>query len=134
MPKYVLPIIALLIGYPQSIPKNVPKLERAIIMHKEKYNVMSDDIIIKAYENKYGELGDDIDDFLKKNYKEAIEYDRQLNTSLVNTTKERIKKFEIQNPAQFLFNLRYPTDASVAFNKKQLRIKKCRIRILDYLK
>ncbi len=121
IPKHVLPIISLSIGYPESIPNYVPKLKRDIIVHKEKYNIMSDDDILKAYESKYEQFGEDIDDFLKKNYIESIEYDRQLDTSFVERVKERIQKFGIKNPAQFLFNLRYPSDAMVALNKKQLR-------------
>lgn len=121
IPEFVLPIISLSIGYPQSIPESVPKLNRDVIIHHEKYKEMSDADILKAYENKYGDWDDNLDIFLEKNYIEAIEYDKQLDLNLVNETKERIKRFKIQNPAQFLFNLRYPYKASVALNKKLFR-------------
>ena len=121
IPNYVLPVMSLSIGYPESVPKHIPKLKRSVIVHQEKYKILSDDDIMEAYKEKYGAFNDNIDEYLQKAYIEAIEYDKQQDTSMVNRVKERIEKFGIKNHAQFLFNLRYPSEAMVAMNKKQFR-------------
>jgi nitroreductase len=121
IPKYVLPVISLSIGYPERTPENICKLDKNVVIHKEKYDSMNDDRINQAYNNKYKEFNDNIDEFLQKAYVEAIEYDKQLDTNMVKKLKERIEKFKIKNPAQFLFDLRYPAKAMVAMNKKLFR-------------
>lgn len=36
IPEYVLPMMLLSIGYPKSVPKNIPKLKRNVITHRER--------------------------------------------------------------------------------------------------
>ena len=121
IPNYVLPVMSLSIGYPDSIPKHIPKLKRSVIVHEEKYNILSDNDIMDAYDEKYGAFNDNSNDYIQKVYVEAIEFDKQQNTGMVKRVKERMEKFGIKNHAQFLFNLRYPSKAVVAINKKQFR-------------
>jgi nitroreductase len=121
IPSYVLPVMSLSIGYPERIPEKICKLNKSVVVHKEKYGVMNDDGIGEAYNNKYKEFYDNFDKYLQKAYVEAIEYDKQLDTNMVEKLKERIEKFKIKNPAQFLFNIRYPAKAMVAMNKKLFR-------------
>jgi FMN reductase [NAD(P)H] len=121
IPSYILPIISLSIGYPETIPKHIPKLKTSAIIHKEKYNILSDDDITEAYNNKYGIFNDNLDEYIQKVYVEAIEYDKQENSNMIKIVKERMEKFGIKNHAQFLFNLRYPSKAMVAINKKMFR-------------
>lgn len=121
IPNYVLPIISLSIGYPERIPENICKLNNSVVIHKEKYEIMNDDDINEAYNQKYKEFNDNLDEYLQKSYVEAIEHDKQLGTNMVKKLKERIEKFNIKNPAQFLFNLRYPAKVMVAMNKKLFR-------------
>ena len=82
---------------------------------------MNENDIFEAYNNKYKEFNENIDEFLQKAYVEAIEYDKQLEANMVNMLKERIDKFKIKNPAQILFDLRYPAKAMVAMNRKLFR-------------
>ncbi|MFX0073783.1 MAG: nitroreductase family protein [Candidatus Hermodarchaeota archaeon] len=121
VPKYVLPIISLSIGYPERIPENICKINKSVIIHKEKYENMNETDIIAAYNNKYEAFNVNIDEFFQEAYVEALEYDKQLNGNMVKRVKERIEKFSVKNPAQFLFNLRYPSKAMVAMNKKLFR-------------
>lgn len=121
IPKYVLPVMSLSIGYPERIPKNICKLNKSVVIHKERYEIMNDDDINEAYNNKYKAFNDNIDEYLQEAYVEAIEYDKQLDINMVKKLKERIEKFKIKNPAQFLFDIRYPTRAMVAMNKKLFR-------------
>lgn len=117
IPEYVLPMMVLSIGYPKSIPANIPKLKRNVIAHRERYKVLSDDDIKKAFENKYGSFEDNVDKYLEKAYIEAVESDKQQNQSRVKSVKEEMKKLEIRNNAQFLFKVRYPSEVMVKLNE-----------------
>ena len=117
IPKYVLPLMLLSIGYPDSKPETMPKLRTDVITHHEKYRLLNDDAIMKAYDNKYGEFDDDVDAYLKKAYIEVLEANKQESGNWLKLVKKRIKSLNIQNHAQFLFNLRYPTEAMVKQNE-----------------
>ena len=119
IPELVLPLMVLCLGYPASIPKNIPKLKRNVIVHEETYNVMSDQEIIEAYNLKYGKFDEDPEKYLEKAYKEVLEAGKYQNKTWLQLTKKRMIKFGIKNHAQFLFNLRYPSEAMVKNNVKQ---------------
>ncbi|MHA1988055.1 MAG: nitroreductase family protein [Promethearchaeota archaeon] len=118
IPKLVLPIMLLCIGYPESVPNSIPKLKRSIISHKEKYKVLNDTEIQKAYEEKYGEFEQDEEKYFLKAYIEVIESAKQDSNRWLKLAKRRMKKLGIKNHAQFLFNLRYPTEAMVSMNEQ----------------
>ncbi len=113
IPKYVLPLMLLSIGYPKSKPKKMPKLETRVIVHNERYRILNDNDILKAYDTKYGDFDEDVDAYLKKAYIEVLEANSQESGNWLKLVKKRIKSLEIQNHAQFLFKLRYPTEAMV---------------------
>ena len=117
MPDYVLPMMVLSIGYPKSIPKKIPKLGRSVIAHWEKYRLMSDEEVKRAYEEKYGDYSESMQ-YLEKAFVEAVEADKQQEDKWTEWVKEEIKKLEIKNNAQFLFKLRYPTDRMMKENKE----------------
>jgi len=121
MPEYVLPTMVLSVGYPKSVPRNIPKLKRDVIVHKEQYKILSDDDIKKAFEDKYGMFDDNTEKYLEKAYREVVEADRQNNQGWVEFVKEEMKKLEIKNNAQFLFKLRYPSEAMVKMNENLIR-------------
>ncbi len=68
----------LCIGYPESIPNNIPKLNRNIIVHKEKYVSLGDTEIQEAYEDKYGDFDEDPEKYFMKAYIEVIGYRKLL--------------------------------------------------------
>ncbi|MFX1316164.1 MAG: nitroreductase family protein [Promethearchaeota archaeon] len=121
IPEYVLPLMVLSIGYPKSIPKAIPKLKLDFIIHDEKYQILSDDEIKKAYDNKYGDFDENKDKYLEKAYIEVIEASKQQEKNWAELVKKRMKKQGIKNHAQFLFNLRYPSEAMIKLNKKQIQ-------------
>lgn len=121
IPKYVLPMMVLSIGYPESIPKNIPKLKHNLIAHNEKYKILSDDEIAEAYNNKYGDFDENVDKYLEKAYIEVIEANKQYKHRWIKLVKKRMKTLEIKNHAQFLFKLRYPSKAMVELNEKQIQ-------------
>jgi len=78
---------------------------------------LSDDDIKRAFENKYGDFDDNANRYLEKAFVEAIEADKQQNQNWVELVKGKMKRLEIRNNAQFLFKLRYPSEAMIKMNK-----------------
>ena len=118
LPQYVIPIMALSLGYPKSVPKGIPKLKRHIITHRETYDELSNDKIKKAFEDKYGDFDENVNRYFEKAYIEVVEADKQQEQSWIEQAKKEMKKIEIKNNAQFLFKLRYPSEAMIKLNEK----------------
>ena len=127
LPKLVLPMMLLCIGYPEIVPNSPPKLNRNVIFHKEKYKMLNDDEIQKAYEDIYGEFHEDPEKYFLKAYFEAFESsyftrDHWLQLAPeIDRWLQLAKKRGIKNFAQFLFKLRYPNEAIVGTNKEQIQ-------------
>jgi nitroreductase len=121
IPKLVLPMMLLCVGYPESIPNTIPKLHRDVIAHKEKYNTLDDQEIQKAYEKKYGDFDEDLEKYFMKAYIEVIEASKQEGNNWLTLSKKRMKRLGIKNHAQFLFQLRYPAESMVKFNREQIQ-------------
>jgi nitroreductase len=117
IPRYVLPMMVLSIGYPRSVPKSMPKLKRDVIVHRERYEVPSDEEIQRAFEDKYGAFDENVDRYLEKAFIEVVEADKQQEESWVERAKEEMKRLEIKNSAEFLFKLRYPSERMVNLNE-----------------
>ena len=121
IPKLVLPMMLLCIGYPESIPNTIPKLERKVITHKEKYNNLTNLEIEQAYNDKYGIFDEDPEQYFLKAYIEVIESNKQQGDRWLKLAKKRVKRLNIKNHAQFLFKLRYPTEAMVSMNQDLIK-------------
>ena len=117
IPEFVLPMMVLSLGYPKSIPRTIPKLERDVIVHQEQYQPRSDDEILKAFDQKYGDFGVKAEEYLEKAFIETIEADRQGADGWTEWAVSAMTKLEIRNNAEFLFKLRYPNDVMVRMNK-----------------
>lgn len=118
IPKYVLPLMVLCIGYPKSVPKHIPKLKTGDIIHDRKYRFRTDDEVRKMFGDKYGDLNDNLDNYLKRAFVESVEAAEQsADWADVEKIKEEMTKLEIKNNAQFLFEFRYPQDIMVEFNE-----------------
>ncbi len=121
IPKYVLPMMVLSIGYPKSVPKNIPKLKWDVIAHRERYRMLSDDEIKKAFEEKYGKFEENVERYFQRAFVEVVEADKQQNEGWMDSFKKEMKKLNIKNNAQFLFKLRYPSDAMIRMNESLIR-------------
>jgi FMN reductase [NAD(P)H] len=123
MPRLVLPMMVLSVGYPKTIPKDIPKLKREVIAHREKYQLMSDEEIKQAFEDKYGSFDDNLERHFHKIYVEAQEAEKQEKPEWADPEKikERIKKLNIKNNAQFLFKFRYPSKLMIRMNRSLIR-------------
>lgn len=117
-PERVLPMMVLSLGYPKSVPRNIPKLPRDAIAHDEEYREPSGEAIRAAYEGKYGEIDADPDRYFERAYVEVVEADRQADTGWVDRARKRMDRLHIKSHAEFLFKLRYPTDVFVKMNRR----------------
>ena len=118
IPEYVLPMMALCLGYPKSIPRTIPKLKKEAIVHQEKYRKLDEDEIQKAFDEKYGMIDEDMGKYLERAFIEALEADKQEERKFVERVKKEMKRLDIQNNAQFLFQVRYPTKVMVRMNQR----------------
>lgn len=117
IPKFVLPLMILTLGYPKLTPRSIPKLEREVIVHREQYHTPADDAIRQAFDRKYGDFGIKAEEYLEKAFIETIEADKQGGDGWTARAVEAMTKLEIRNNAEFLFKLRYPNDVMVKMNK-----------------
>ena len=121
IPRYVLPVMVLSIGYPKSRPKTIPKLKREVITHRERYEIPRDEDIRKSFDDKYGSFDDNIEKYLEKAFIEAVEADKQQGKNKIELIKKEMARLELKNHAQFLFKLRYPADTMVQLNEQIIR-------------
>jgi nitroreductase len=118
IPEYVLPMMVLSIGYPESIPKHIPKLKKEIIVHPEKYRRPEEDDIRRAFDEKYGSIDQNVEKYLERVFMEALEADKQETPKYLERAKKEMKRLDIRNNAQFLFQIRYPTKVMVRMNRR----------------
>jgi len=121
IPDYVLPLMALSMGYPKSIPQIIPKLKREAILHHETYRKPEDDEIRRAFDEKYGAIDQNIEKYLERAFIEALEADKQEEPKYIERVKKEMNRLDIQNNAQFLFKVRYPTKVMVRMNQRILQ-------------
>jgi nitroreductase len=118
LPLYVLPLMVLSIGYPKSIPQNIPKLKREIVAHPERYRKPEEEEVRRAFDEKYGVINQKIEKYLERAFVEALEADKQETSMYLDRVKKEMKRLDIQNNAQFLFKVRYPTKVMVRMNQR----------------
>lgn len=87
-----------------------------MIVHHEQYQAHSDEEIQQAFHQKYGNFNVKAEEYLEKAFIETIEADKQGGEGWTEWAVEQMKKMEIRNDAQFLFNLRYPSHLMVQMN------------------
>ena len=120
MPEYVFPMMLLSLGYPKTVPRDVPKLALGVVVHRERYEPLSDDEIQKAFDEKYGSLDENVEKYFERAFVEAVEADKQDTPAWVEAYKEEMKRLHIKNNAEFLFKLRYPCDRMVELKAEEI--------------
>jgi len=118
IPEYVLPMMLLSIGVPKSIPQSIPKLKKEAVVHHEKYQQPEEHEIRTAFDEKYGAIDQNIEKYLERAFVEALEADKLDMSRYVDRVKKEMKRLDIQNNAQFLFKIRYPTKVMVRMNQR----------------
>lgn len=120
LPPYVFPAMLLSLGYPKTVPRNVPKLAVGVVTHWEKYVALRDDEIRKAYDDKYGPLDENVERYFERAFVEATEAARQETPAWLEAYRERMAELAIKNNAEFLFKLRYPSDRMVELKAEEI--------------
>ena len=69
MPRYVLPLMVLSLGYPRSVPGTIPKLAKDAVVHRERYRTPPDEEIDRAFEAKYGDITDKVETYLESDFR-----------------------------------------------------------------
>lgn len=118
LPKHVLPMMVLSLGYPASVPHSIPKLRREVLVHRERYSPRTDEEITSAFDAKYGNFSTKAEEYLEKAFIEAVEAEKLGAKGYVAEVEKQMQKLEIKNNAEFLFKLRYPTDVMVTYNRE----------------
>jgi len=121
IPQFVLPLMVLCVGYPKSLPQTIPKLRRNAILHEEEYRESGPDEIRRAFDEKYGAIDQVVEKYLERAFVEAVEHDKQEESSHVERVKEEMKRLDIKNSAEFLFKIRYPASVMVSMNENLIR-------------
>jgi nitroreductase len=121
VPQFVLPLMLLCIGYPKSLPQNIPKLKGHAIVHREEYRTPNGDEIRQAFDEKYGAMDQAVEKYLERAFVEALEQDKQAGSNYVERVKEEMKRLDIRNNAQFLFKVRYPSEVMVQMNRNLIQ-------------
>jgi nitroreductase len=117
IPEYILPLMVLSIGFPKSIPRTIPKLKKEVIVHHERYRKPEEGEIRRAFDEKYGAIDQNTEKYLERAFVEALEADKLETSKYVDRVKKEMKRLDIQNNAQFLFKVRYPTKVMVRMNQ-----------------
>ena len=118
IPEYILPMMVLSIGFPKSIPGIIPKLKKEVIVHHERYRKPEEGEIRRAFDDKYGAIDQNTEKYLERAFVEALEADKLETSKYVDRVKKEMKRLDIQNNAQFLFKIRYPTKVMVRMNQR----------------
>jgi nitroreductase len=118
IPLYVLPMMVLSIGFPKSIPQEIPKLKKEVIVHHERYQKPEEDKIRQAFDEKYGTIDQNVEKYFERAFIEVLEADKQGSPKNLERIKKEMKRLDIQNNAQFLFKIRYPSKVMVQMNQR----------------
>ncbi|MDH4211141.1 MAG: nitroreductase family protein [candidate division WOR-3 bacterium] len=108
LPKGVLPVVLLCLGYPKSKPLVRRKLGREVIVHDEKYHEMSNGALKNAYGEKYHHAKIETTDERLKRMREVCQ--KVHGKSFADKCLYRIKQNGFINVAQRYFGLHYAAD------------------------
>jgi FMN reductase [NAD(P)H] len=120
MPAYVFPLMLLCLGYPKTVPRNVPKLRPGVISHRERYRPLSDDEVRNAFDAKYGSFDENARRYFERVLVEAVEADGQGEAGWLERYRERMTELAVKNHADFIFKIRYPADLMVEDNAEAI--------------
>lgn len=121
LPKGVVPVVLLCMGYPQLRPLPRKKLDAKFMVHPEKYVHFDDETILKEFKGKYPEEIDITDNRLSQ-IKEVCRkvHGNEFAKECVN----KIKENGYISPVQRYFALHYNADVMPRDNKRYLQLMK----------
>ncbi|MEA1980729.1 MAG: nitroreductase family protein [candidate division Zixibacteria bacterium] len=108
LPEGVIPVVLLCLGYPKHRPPVKRKLGIETVVHNEKYNIQSDEIIKDAYNKKYQQMKVDINDERMTQMK--IVCNKVHDREFAEKCKNKILENGYISPVQRYFGLHYRAD------------------------
>ena len=122
MPTYVFPLMLLCLGYPKTVPRNVPKLSTAVVRHRERYRPLGDDEIRNAFDEKYDSFDENAGRYFEKVLVEAGEAAEQGERGWLERSRTRMAELAVKSSAEFVFKVRYRADLMVENNAEAIDI------------
>lgn len=119
LPKGVLPVVLLCLGYPETKPTPRKKLAPKILVHRERYQEIEDQKLIDAFKEKYPDLKVEITKERLKTISEACQ--KVHGKKFAKRCVEKIKKNGYINPVQRYFGLHYRADLMPKDNDTYLK-------------
>ncbi len=116
LPKGVMPVVLLCLGYPKHRPPVKRKLGIETVVHNEKYNIQSDEIIKDAYNKKYPQMKVEITDERMIQVEAVCE--KVHNQEFAEKCKNKILQNGYISPVQRYFGLHYRADETAADNEQ----------------
>ncbi|MEW6051786.1 MAG: nitroreductase family protein [Candidatus Zixiibacteriota bacterium] len=120
LPKCVFPVVLLSLGYPKARPVPKKKLPPRALVHREKYQDLSDNDLQAVFNEKYPALRREVTN-------ERLEIISQVCRDLhgdqyADRCLENIRKHGYINAAQYYFGLHYRADLMQQGNEEYLRL------------
>lgn len=120
LPNGVFPVVLVCLGYPKTRPTPRKKLGIDVMAHDEKYHEMTDEELLKAFNEKYPNVKIEANE---KRIKEIFEVCKKVHgKEFAQRCTKKIKENDYINPVQRYFGLHYRADVMTAGNDEFLKI------------
>ncbi len=120
LPKGVVPVVSLALGYPSIVPAPRKKLGVKTVVHNEVYRKITDKELLESFREKYKGFKTD---FIAKDLKTIYKVSQSLHGSrFAQKCIEGIKARKYVNRAQVYFGLHYRADKMVSANPKSFKM------------
>lgn len=122
LPKGVVPVVSLAVGYPKIKPPRRKKLPAALLAHSEVYREATDKELLTAFRKRYEGVSEAVN---KKDLKVLADACRVAhNTGFAEKCLDDVKARGNFNAPQIVFGLHYRADQMLQNTPKQLRMLK----------
>lgn len=120
LPKGVVPVVLLSMGYPKSERKIIRKLSTDVVVHDEEYHDQSIDFLESEFSKKYGDPKTDLnEDIIKKILKVVLAVDGE---EKMKETSEYLKTVKKVSVPMRCFGLHYVADYMACDNSEFMNI------------
>lgn len=122
IPRGVLPVVLLALGYPANPPMVRKKLAPEVLIHREKYRDSSDEELVEAFRSKYPDLKVSLKENLLERFQQVC---REVHgAEYAEKCLAKAKEQGYFNPVQRYFGLHYMANDMPAGNDEFLEIMK----------
>ncbi len=109
LPEGVFPVVLLCLGYPSARPRKRNKLRVDVVVHRERYRELSDEELLKAFNEKYK---DENLTLTEERVAEVADVCRKVHgEAFAKKCERRMRQVGYVNRAQNYFGLHYKADA-----------------------